>query len=92
MTVATFDTLKFANTLKAAGIPAPQAEAEATALAEALSVNLKDLPTRDELKAEIQLALSPLRSDLVVLKWMCGAGLTMGTAILLRLFFSHGPI
>jgi hypothetical protein len=34
MTTITFDTLKFANTLKNAGTPPAQAEAEATALAD----------------------------------------------------------
>jgi hypothetical protein len=35
MVVATFDTLKFANSLKAAGVPDKQAEAEAAAISEA---------------------------------------------------------
>ena len=34
MAMITFDTLKFANTLKEAGVPPAQAEAEATALSE----------------------------------------------------------
>ena len=42
MATITFDTLKFANTLKRAGVPPAQAEAEATALSEVLEVNLKD--------------------------------------------------
>ena len=36
MSTITFDTLKFANRLKAAGVPDKQAEAEAEVLAEAL--------------------------------------------------------
>ena len=43
MTTATFDTLKFANRLKVAGVPDKQAEAEAEALSEALEINLKPL-------------------------------------------------
>ena len=43
------DTLKFANTLKAAGVPDKQAEAQAAAFAEAFQVNLKDLATKDDL-------------------------------------------
>jgi ABC-type phosphate transport system auxiliary subunit len=50
MPAATFDTLKFANALKAAGVPPAQAEAEAHVLAEVLQVNLKDLVTKDDLK------------------------------------------
>ena len=34
MATITFDTLKFANALKEAGVPAAQAEAEAMALSE----------------------------------------------------------
>ena len=49
MVVATFDTLKYFNTLKAAGVPEKQAEAQTTVLAEALAVNLKDLVTKDDL-------------------------------------------
>jgi hypothetical protein len=61
MAAVTFDTLKFANRLKEAGVSPKQAEAEAEVLAEALQVNLKDLATerdllavRDELKSELR--------------------------------------
>lgn len=51
MAVATFDTLKFANTLKDAGVPPQQAEAEARAFAEVIQLNLKDLANKDDLAA-----------------------------------------
>ena len=54
MATITFDTLKFANTLKDAGVPPAQAEAEAVALSEALEVNLKELVTKDDLHREIE--------------------------------------
>jgi 2-phosphoglycerate kinase len=54
MTTVTFDTLKFANTLKAAGVSSAQAEAEATAISEILEVNLKDLVTKEDLHRELQ--------------------------------------
>lgn len=63
MATATFDTLKFANTLKAAGMSAPLAEAQATAFGEALQVNLRDLVTKDDLKA----AVDGLRAESKVL-------------------------
>ena len=44
-----FDTLKYSKRLKDAGVPDKQAEAEA--LAEVLEVNLKDLATKEDLKA-----------------------------------------
>ncbi|QMT66714.1 DUF1640 domain-containing protein [Xylella fastidiosa] len=43
MTSVAFDTLKFANRLKTAGVPAAHAEAEAEALAEVLEINLQGL-------------------------------------------------
>jgi hypothetical protein len=71
MATATFDTLKYANTLKEAGVPDKQAEAQATVLAEALAVNFKELATKDDLtaaigslRAEIALVRPELQSDL----------------------------
>ena len=54
MATITFDTLKFANSLKDAGVPPAQAEAEAVALSEVLEVNLKELVTKDDLHREIE--------------------------------------
>lgn len=54
MNAITFDTLKFANTLKAAGVPDKQAEAEAVALSEVLEVNLKDLVTKEDMRHELR--------------------------------------
>lgn len=51
MAVATFDTLKFANTLKEAGVPPQQAEAQARAFAEVIQLNFKELVTKDDLSA-----------------------------------------
>ena len=51
MTAITFDTLRYANTLKAAGVLPEQAEAQAKALSEVLEVNLKELATRGDLLA-----------------------------------------
>lgn len=51
MTTLAFDTLKFANRLKSAGVPAMQAEAKAEALAEAMAETGKalDLATKSDL-------------------------------------------
>ena len=56
MSTITFDTLKFANTLKAAGVPPAQAEAEAeaVALSEVLEVNLKDLVSKEYMHHEMR--------------------------------------
>jgi len=60
VSILTFDTLKFANRLKTAGVPAVQAEAEADALSEVLETNLSELATREDLRHEI----SDLRKDM----------------------------
>jgi len=54
MIAITFDTLKYANTLKAAGIKPDQAEAQAKALADVLEVNLKDLATKGDLESGLR--------------------------------------
>lgn len=71
MTTLTFDTLKFANRLKAAGVPPEQAEAEAEALADVLAdaVKTADLVT----KADMHIALADLKADLM--KWVIGLAL-----------------
>ena len=50
MVAITFDTLKYANRLKAAGAESRIAEAEAEALAEVFELNLKEVATREDLK------------------------------------------
>lgn len=63
MATTTFDTLKFANTLKAAGVPDKQAEAQASVRGDALAVNFKELATRDDLNSAIDLLRTELKSD-----------------------------
>jgi hypothetical protein len=87
MAAITFDTLKFANKLKSAGVPDKQAEAEAEALSEALEVNLKELVTKEYLDAKLQQELAPLRTDLVVIKWMIGLMLAGVISLVLKAFF-----
>jgi hypothetical protein len=82
MTAVTFDTLKFANGLKAAGVPAQQAEAEAEALVDALSSS--DLATRT--------VLIELKTDII--KWIVGIalaqiGLLVGIMVKLLTFPTH---
>jgi len=54
MATVTFDTLKFANQLKTAGVPAGHAEAEAKALSEVFETNLSELATKEDLHREIR--------------------------------------
>ncbi len=54
MATVTFDTLKFANKLKAAGVADKHAEAEAEAIAEVIQLNFKDLVTKEDLRHELK--------------------------------------
>jgi hypothetical protein len=63
MSTITFDTLKFARTLKDAGVPDNQAEAFATAFRDATS---EELVTRDYLDARLE----STKSDII--KWVAG--------------------
>ncbi|MBF0342528.1 MAG: DUF1640 domain-containing protein [Magnetococcales bacterium] len=80
-----FDTLKYANRLKSAGVPDKQAEAMAEAQAEVNEVSLSNLVTEAKLEKE----LAPIRTDLVLLKWMMGIQLTGVMALILKSFFPH---
>ena len=81
MATITFDSLKLSDKLKASGFTAEQAEAVVRAIAEA----------QDELvtKKDLEIALSPLKSELVVLKWAMGLNTALGLLILGKLFSGH---
>ena len=64
MVVATFDTLKFANTLKASGVPDKQAEAQAVAFAEVIQVNFKELVTKSDLDQGLASTTKDLRQEI----------------------------
>ncbi len=71
MTTISFDTLKFANRLKAAGVPPEQAEAEAEAFAEATATF--DVATKGdlrELEARLDAKLLDVKADII--KWLAG--------------------
>lgn len=71
MTALTFDTLKYANRLKAAGIPAAYAEAEAEALPEVFEINSKELATKadvNKLEGSVDNKFDLLRKDIVNLE------------------------
>jgi hypothetical protein len=65
MSAVPFDTLKYAEALKAGGIPDPQAKAQAEALAEALRQG--GLATKvdiAELRADLKTGLAELKGEL----------------------------
>ena len=79
MTTITFDTLELVDKLKAAGIPQERAEAVVPVIAE----------TQDELvtKTYLDIKLSPILTDLAVLKWMMSLLLTGVLSLVLKAFF-----
>ena len=92
MAAITFDTLKFANKLKSAGVPDKQAEAEA--LSEALEVNLKELVTKEYLSREIRdieqridTRFERIDGELKLMRWMLGMVLAGIISLVLKAFF-----
>jgi hypothetical protein len=79
MTTITFDTLELVDKLKSAGIPQEQAEAVVRAITQAQG----QLVT----KADLEVALAPIRTDLAVLKWMLGVLLAGVVSLVLEAFF-----
>ncbi len=80
MTTITFHTLELVDKFKTAGIPQEQAEAVVRVIAEAQH----RLVTKDDL----EIALSPLKADLAVLKWMIGILIAGVMSIVIKTFFS----
>jgi len=67
MPAIAFDTLKYANKLKEAGVPDKQAEAQATTMAEVLQVNLDILATKEQVERQgndLRKDIGQLRSDM----------------------------
>ncbi|MBF0624796.1 MAG: DUF1640 domain-containing protein [Magnetococcales bacterium] len=92
MTTIPFDTLKFANRMKAAGFSDRQAEAMAEAQAEVFDKNLDELANkRDlrELKLEMSADMAKIHGELATLRW--GMAVTVGgvVALILKSFFPH---
>jgi len=79
MTAITFDTLKYANTLEAAGIPRAQAQAQVEVLAEAIQDQAKAVANNDKaimrvearlerFEARMEASLSELRQEMIQLE------------------------
>lgn len=77
------DTLKVNRELSGAGFNAEQAEV----LTRALTERESDLVTKDYLRAELIEALAPIRSDILLLKWMLGLVLAGILTLILKAFF-----
>lgn len=80
MATITFDTLKFVEKLKAAGISEAHAKAEAEALVTAFS---EAMDSQLATKADI----NRVERELLVVKWMVGLVLGGVVALVMRAFF-----
>lgn len=98
MSAITFDTLKFVEKLKAAGISDAQAKAESEALQSVLAETLdSQLATKNDLiklerrldgiDAKIDRLDTRIAGELTLLKWMMGLVLGGILALVLRAFF-----
>ncbi|MEO5341396.1 MAG: CCDC90 family protein [Magnetococcus sp. MYC-9] len=92
MTAITFDTLKYANRLKSAGVPDKQAEVMAEMQAEVFDKNLDDLATKRDLKElELRMAadMAKIHGELATMRW--GIAIIVGgiIALILKTFFPH---
>ncbi len=91
MSTLTFDTLKYTERLRAAGVTEMQAKAEAEALRDALSEALDTtLATKSDLmevKNELKLGLSEVRHELGLLRWMMGILIALAAANFAKQFF-----
>lgn len=87
MSTITFDTLKFTDRLKEAGVPEPQARAEAEALrevfSEALDTSLATKADMQDIKHRIDLV--DARMD--KLQWMMGVLIALSVANFAKQFF-----
>ena len=80
MTTITFDTLKYVEKLRAAGVPEAQAKAEAEALVSAFSEAMEgQLATKND--------INRIEKELVVLKWMTGIVIGGVIALIMKTFF-----
>ncbi len=87
MATITFDTLKFVEKLRAAGVPEAQAKAQAEVLVSALSEAMEiQLATKSDI-ALVRTDIVRLERELFVIKWMMGMLLGGVTALILKTFF-----
>lgn len=83
MATITFDTLKFVEKLKSAGVPEAQAKAEAEALVSALAEAMdSQLATKTD--------IFRMEKELAVLKWMTGIVAGGVIALVMKAFIPSG--
>jgi hypothetical protein len=83
----TFNTLKFAKRLEAAGLSAAQAEAEANALQDALEESgLATKQDISELRLEMRETKADIMGEMKLSRWMLTVVIGIGLTLLYKLF------
>ena len=83
MSTITFDTHELVSKLQQAGFDERQAEAVVRVVATAQV----ELVTRDYLDLKLEREFAPVRSELLVIKWMMGALIAIAVANFAKQFF-----
>ena len=83
MSTITFDTDELVSKLQQAGFDERQAEAVVRVVATAQV----ELVTRDYLDLKLEREFAPVRSELLVIKWMMGALIAIAVANFAKQFF-----
>lgn len=83
MSTITFDTHDLVSKLQQAGFDERQAEAVVRVVASAQG----ELVTRDYLDLKLEKEFSPIRAELLVIKWMMGALIGIAIANFAKQFF-----
>ena len=86
MSVVTFDTLKYVETLKEAGIPDNHARAQSEALKEVLNTEVATKHDIKELELKIDARFEKVQGEFTLVKWMIGFSLAMSVSILFKIF------
>jgi len=89
-TLSPFDTLRYVQRLRAADVPESQAEAQAEALREALAdqaaVHAGQIATKADM-ADVRNAITEVRGDVKLLKWMLGIFIAAAAPLVVRAYF-----
>lgn len=82
-----FDTLRFVEKLKSAGVPEAHAKAEAEALATALSESSSGhLATKDDVTA-LKIEIADIKAEFKLMKWMLVTLIAGVTSLVAKAFF-----
>ena len=82
-----FDTLRYVEKLKSAGIPEAQAKAEAEALATALSESASGILATKEDISSVKFEMVEIKSELKLMKWMIATIVAGVISLVAKTFF-----